>query len=68
MSMVFWQNGLDFALNIEKPLRNQAVYIVWQQSHPQVLHILLTSSSGGSLKASLLRIEVIMSWKSLRLS
>ena len=33
MSMAFGQNGLDFILNIEKPLSSQAVYVVWQQSH-----------------------------------
>ena len=40
MSMAFGQNGLDFALKIEKPLSSRAVYFVWQQSHSQILHIL----------------------------
>ena len=45
MSMAFEQNGLDFALKIEKPLSNQAVYVAWPQSHSYILRIIPTSSS-----------------------
>ena len=30
MSMAFGQNGLGFALKIEKPNSSQAVYVAWQ--------------------------------------
>ena len=56
MSMAFGQNGLDFALKIEKLLSSQAVYAY-------ILHILPTSSSCGLLRATLLLTKVIMDTK-----
>ena len=64
MSMAFGQNGLDFALKIEKPISSQAVY-VGGNSHTHKLCIYYQPPCNlcGLLRATLLRTEVIMDFE-----